>query len=166
MASGKIHDKFNLVVGILLVSLLFLLRLPFELVASFTAGFLLSTYIFSPDTDLMPKKRTGPLQYILFPYSIFFKHRGMSHSFLFGTVTRVFYGFLVFFVLIFVFHRMGYLNTDAQSIGVVIYNFLLKFNVEELPYKMIIFSFAGLFIADCSHIFLDKISSLFKKVFN
>lgn len=165
MAKGKAHDKFNLLIGTIILFGLFFLKLHWQLIVSFSLGFLLSTFIFSPDTDIMPKKRAGPLRYLLFPYSIFFKHRGLSHSFIFGTVTRVFYGFFVFFAFIFIFHKMGYLESDTKKMSTLIYEFFLAFNLNQHPYKMLTLCFLGLFIADCCHLLLDYLTSLFKKIF-
>ncbi|MEQ8821812.1 MAG: DUF2227 family putative metal-binding protein [Sumerlaeia bacterium] len=56
------------------------------------AGYLFGLFFISPDLDLpnsFVRSRWGPLGFIWDPYMILFKHRGMSHSFLFGTLTRL-----------------------------------------------------------------------------
>ncbi|MFO8033826.1 MAG: DUF2227 family putative metal-binding protein [Candidatus Bipolaricaulota bacterium] len=57
---------------------------------SYTAG----SILLSPDLDLRrasPSRRWGPLRAIWAPYAHLFRHRGLSHSLLWGPLTRVGY---------------------------------------------------------------------------
>ena len=122
MAKGMTHDRFNFLIGAIMTVSVYGWGLQWQAVIGFACGWLLSTYILSPDLDIMPKKRTGILQFVLYPYSILFKHRGWSHSLLFGTFTRVFYGLVVFFVFVHVAFKMGHIEKGPERYA----EFILK----------------------------------------
>ncbi len=66
----------------------------FEFALLFGLSFLIGTYLLSPDLDLEdsdPAKSWGIVQVIWRPYARVFKHRGISHTPLIGTLTRVVY---------------------------------------------------------------------------
>ena len=164
MARGKGHDRFNLLVGAVLVGLLLGLSNPLILVSCFAMGWLVATLVFSPDSDVMPKKRTGVLAFFLYPYAIFFKHRGISHSLFFGTLTRVFYVLMVFGLMIFVLNRMGYLVFGAMGYWQGIWAFIKGYDYSLVSYKMITWLYLGMFLADLAHILLDRLISSFKRI--
>ena len=99
MANGKAHDRFNIFIGTFIVAVMFATKMDFAIILSFTAAYLFSTLILSPDIDLGPKKRAGLLRPLIYPYSMFFKHRGFSHHLILGTLSRVIYGVIVFIAL-------------------------------------------------------------------
>lgn len=166
MASGKTHDKINLVTGGFFSGVVFVYTLSLELFFCFIIGWLFATLIFGPDTDIMPKKRAGVLRYFLYPYSLFFKHRGLSHSLLLGTLTRIVYGIFALFCLIQVLYRFDYLEMDGSSFLNMTLQFLKGFDLNQMPYKMVSLLFLGMFGADLCHIFVDRISSFFKRIFS
>lgn len=165
MANGKGHDKFNLFLGAAYTGILIGLQQPSLVWVSFLVGYLFATFIFGPDTDLMPKKRTGLLQFVLYPYSIMMKHRGWSHHPLWGTLGRILYGFIVLGISIFVLNRMGYIQFSSGNYiqGIII--FLKGYNYKLDSYLILTWIFIGMFLADLSHLFLDKVSSFFKRLF-
>ena len=62
----------------------------------FTAGFLVGTFMLSPDLDLAEnnvnsKRAWGILGVLWVPYGMLFSHRGWSHSWLVGPLTRLVY---------------------------------------------------------------------------
>lgn len=63
-------------------------------VAAFGAGYLIGTLLVTPDLDLRwndAARRWGPLRFIWTPYHLFSRHRGMSHTYLLGPLTRLVY---------------------------------------------------------------------------
>jgi uncharacterized metal-binding protein len=164
VATGKTHDRINLIVGAILCGSLLGLGQHKYVTASFAVGWLISTLIFSPDTDILPKARTGPLRFFLYPYSVFFKHRGLSHSLLFGTITRFVYGFLMLGGLLYVLHEMNKISFSAKDYFSVLYYWLKAYNYDYIQYQMLTWLFGGAFLADLCHIFTDVISSFFKKL--
>lgn len=60
----------------------------------FLASYIFSVFYMSPDLDLQQcrsRGRWGPLEFIWEPYSRWFSHRGLSHSLIWGTMTRILY---------------------------------------------------------------------------
>ena len=89
----------------------------------------------------MPKKRTGILQYVLYPYSILFKHRGLSHSILFGTLLRFIYGLVIFGILIFVLGKMDYIKYQGEDYLKLLWEFILAWDFHQRPYKIVTWLF-------------------------
>ena len=164
MASGKLHDKVNLGTGAILTGLLIGLERSFPVVLSFVVGWLFATLIFSPDTDVMPKKRTGILQFFLYPYSILFKHRGLSHMILVGTLIRILYGVFIFGLLLFILNGMGYVSFGATEFFSFVLKFMSNFNYQLIQYKIFVWLFAGMVGADICHICMDRLSSFVCKI--
>lgn len=165
MAKGRAHDRLNLLIGSVCSGVLIGIEKNWPITFGFVLGFLLSTLVLSPDLDLGPKKRAGIFRIILYPYSVFFKHRGYSHSLLFGTLTRVFYGIAVVLFIIFCSHKMGYLKVNALQSVELIVNYLKNYNYDLSTYKLLTWTFLGMFLADLLHISIDLISSRFKRLF-
>lgn len=64
--------------------------------ANFTWAFLVGTFLLSPDLDLAEnnvdsKRRWGPLGFLWVPYGRMFSHRGLSHTWVVGPLTRLIY---------------------------------------------------------------------------
>ncbi len=102
MPSGKVHNVINT------LSLLGLgaaagyaqtsgyVHLEAGAVLAFCGAFAAGTYLLSPDLDLAEqhvstKNNWGPLGFLWVPYGWVFSHRGMSHSWLLGPLTRLIY---------------------------------------------------------------------------
>lgn len=164
MANGKTHDRINLIVGTVSSGVLLGLGQNPYVTGSFIFGWLVSTLIFSPDSDLMPKARTGPLRFFLYPYSVFFKHRGLSHSFLFGTLTRFIYGLLMLGLLTYVLSEMGKISVSPKQYFSFLYLWFANYNYDLVQYQMLTWLFGGAFLADLCHVFTDVISSGLKKL--
>ena len=164
MASGKLHDKVNLGTGAVLTGLLVGLERSLPVVISFVVGWLFATLIFSPDTDIMPKKRAGLLRFFLYPYSILFKHRGVSHMLLVGTLVRIVYGFVVFSTMLFVLNGMGYVQFGAPDFFQFVLSYFLNFDYSLIHYKIFVWLFVGMVGADLCHILFDKLSSFVRKI--
>jgi len=164
MSSGKHHDRLNLLVGMISAGTLIGFTLNWALAFFYLSGWLFSTLFFSPDTDVVPKKRAGFLQFILYPYSILFKHRGLSHHLLLGTLTRLVYGIIVFGFLILIFYKMGYLSISLSHYGNFMYELIKNFDYNLPVYRYFVWFFLGMFLSDFCHILVDKFTSLIKRV--
>lgn len=158
MAKGKTHDYIGLGAGFALTVILLVKGLSFLYLLCFLAAWLFATLIFSPDTDLMPKKRAGILRFFLFPYSIIFKHRGLSHRFLVGTVSRLVYLIAVVALIIFVTNKMGYLDLGVDSYSKYAFTYLSNFNLGQDSYLCLFWFLVGHFGSDATHTVLDRIS--------
>lgn len=63
-------------------------------VAISAAAFTVATFFLSPDLDLKhssPTRNWGFFRWFWRPYQLFFKHRGLSHSLIFSSLTRLGY---------------------------------------------------------------------------
>lgn len=158
MAKGIWHDRFNFIM--LFVALFFLIPLGihYQYLILFTSGWLFSTLLFGPDTDIMPKKRTWILGIFLYPYSLFHKHRGISHSLLWGTILRILYSVIIFFIMVYVLNEMGRINLSPEDSANFIKVYIQGFNFQEPQYLLMIWTFIGMWLADLCHLTLDKLS--------
>lgn len=107
MASGRTHETVNLVaLGAIAVGygygvvqghaadLDLIAPPPFRL--AFVLSYLVGTFLVTPDLDLAEnrvraKSNWGLLGLLWVPYGALFKHRGLSHSWLVGPLTRLAY---------------------------------------------------------------------------
>jgi len=108
MPSGRAHVRIDLFVLILIVGSVVYFRTDlvelvggdklWTYVAAFVGAYLFGTLLMSPDLDLdrcRPSSNWGILRFLWHPYARAFKHRGLSHVPIFGTLTRVLYLLLV-----------------------------------------------------------------------
>ncbi len=157
MPSGFVHDTINLIF-IIFASLLYFF-IPYNYYPFFLLGFMFSTFLLSPDLDLSYSKiskRWGILKIFLYPYFFLSTHRGMSHTFILGTLVRYTYLILlcIFFLEIYTYFNKK--NFDLKILNI--------FQSYILLYKnYIIFFLLGSIVADTIHIILDKICSYEKK---
>ena len=160
MASGRIHDRFNLLALPLLCVFLYLLDTRMIFLGVSVIGYLFSTFIFSPDSDLRPKKRAGLFGIFLYAYSLYFRHRGRSHSILFGTITRFIYLLVVVAVCVFVF-------TDSENYMHYFQEFrdyMIGFNTRDFKYQAPLYFMFGSFCSDLVHVTTDVLSDFLKKL--
>ena len=138
MPTYRTHVKVN-----------FLLALPLSLLAAkwlggkdmlfFSGAFLYGTLFLHPDLDIARKvglfSLRGLLSLPFWPYSFFFRHRGISHLPLVGTATRVLWLF-------------GVIAAAA---------FLLGYTMPILDQPFLVPILFGFGLADLSHEILDQI---------
>ncbi len=165
MSNGKTHDRFSLGVGSVSIITLFLWGVAPLYILSFFVGWLFATLIFSPDTDILPRKNLKIIKLLLFPYSIFFKHRGLSHGIITGTISRLIYLMIVFTIIIFITHKMGYLNFGVESFLTYTHSYISNFDLSQPAYRYPTWFLIGHFLADLCHILLDRISTFFRRLF-
>jgi uncharacterized metal-binding protein len=105
LPSARVHDRINLrafvVVGVVSATLFGSGALPTPSVAAiyaFTAGYFAGSHLLSPDLDAAvsePARRWGWLRVVWIPYARIFPHRGSSHGYLLGPLTRLGYLFVI-----------------------------------------------------------------------
>jgi len=142
MPDGRAHERTNLLLGAASFSLLAWQKaLPPELLLAGGAGFTVGTFLVTPDMDQAGKggsralKRWGPLAFLWLPYGLVFKHRGLSHLWPLGALTRLLYLLLL-----------------ASP--------LLAPKLDWLSSPLSLAFFAGFLLADLLHVLLDKIGNL------
>ncbi len=93
----------------------------------FSISYLLGTFLITPDLDLAeskvrPKHHWGLLGWLWVPYGVLFNHRGLSHTWIVGPLTRLIYlaivGLALAYVLNFLAPYFGYqisMNTQLGS---------------------------------------------------
>ncbi|HEV3269026.1 MAG TPA: DUF2227 family putative metal-binding protein [Candidatus Rhabdochlamydia sp.] len=144
MANYKIHTGFNLFLMLpILIGLGYYFLQPSEkALIIFTATFIYATLFMSPDLDLVHKIKLFSLRGLLtLPfrgYSKIFKHRGISHSLLLGSFTRIIWLSSLLFLFSFSF-------SFSEN--------LLSFYKHFKTY--FIYALIGICLADWSHLLLD-----------
>lgn len=160
MALARHHDLVNLLA---LPACLYFV--PKEFYLPFSAGYLIGTFLLSPDIDLShskPSKRWKLLRPLWIPYQRFSKHRGISHLPLLGTIIRLSY-ILAIFLFIY-FALLGIASNYAPEVA----SLLLKADpiklLDHLSQKEESFYFLlGLIVSEVFHVLLDLLTSLVKK---
>lgn len=141
MPSYQKHVAINLIFGLPLT--LALLKtsthMNSEEALAFCGAFFYSTLLLHPDLDLTRKIRLFSLKGLLTlpfrPYSYLFRHRGISHMPVIGTLTRILWLFLLF--------TLGSSFLDSS------------YSLQWHP--LFWFIFLGVVFSDFWHIVLDKI---------
>jgi uncharacterized metal-binding protein len=151
MSNYKTHTALNLLLFLpLSLFLLYLCFSPTRLhYLLFAGSFAYGTLFMSPDLDLANRIKLFSVRGLLTlpfrSYALVFKHRGISHSLIFGTLTRVGWLFLHLLIILFLFFEF---SSPIDSFFAY-----LKGYKGDIAYAL-----AGLFIADSAHVLLDKIS--------
>ncbi|MEF2280004.1 metal-binding protein [Deinococcus sp. YIM 134068] len=102
MPSGRVHNLINiatysvLAAGVLVATRTGLLTVTPVQALNFTLGFAAGTFLLSPDLDLAEgrvdsKRHWGLLGVLWVPYGMIFSHRGLSHTWVVGPLTRLAY---------------------------------------------------------------------------
>ncbi|WP_293911013.1 metal-binding protein [Deinococcus sp.] len=116
MPSGRVHNLINIAVysavaaaGLAATTQKLILITPAQ-AASFTLAYAAGTFLLSPDLDLAEgkvdsKRHWGLLGVLWVPYGMVFSHRGLSHTWLLGPLTRLAY---VGLILLMVFGLLHY----------------------------------------------------------
>lgn len=148
MPCYKTHVNFNcfLALPVATAAIYFVESPPTSLLIAFASAFCYSSCFMSPDLDLIHQIKVFSLRGILtLPfryYSKIFKHRGLSHSFLFGTATRVLWLGGIAVLLFYLFYQA----IPSERL------FLSYFN-EYRDY--VLYGLAGAVLADWCHLALD-----------
>jgi uncharacterized metal-binding protein len=95
MAQYKTHTTFNIFIALplILCGLFHFFKPSHDLLIIFSLCFIYATLFMNPDMDLANKIKLFSIKGLLtLPfrgYSLIFKHRGISHWFLLGSITRI-----------------------------------------------------------------------------
>lgn len=178
MANYTQHTCLNLA----MISLIGLTLNTYSIISSklliiATTGFVFATFYLSPDLDLSyskPSKNWGPWKFIWWPYTWIFRHRGLSHHYTIGTLSRVIYLYLIA-CLILTATKGASTVIEGKSFKVTC-NILSKQFVTIIEqsatfsskyYKEMIALIIGVFLSDLIHILVDErkkhIKSIAKK---
>lgn len=150
MPSYRTHNNFNLLLILPLVATgVYLYLNPTHLqLGIFIASFVYATLFMSPDVDVANKIKLLSLRGLFSipfkSYAFFFKHRGISHSLILGTLTRVVWLFLFVALLLYGLDQWVFVKDHTTSF-------------VKLYKKELLFAFAAIFIADAAHVFLDRL---------
>ena len=150
MASYKTHSIFNvfLALPLLIMGIYFYLHPTHSQLLAFIITFIYTTLFMSPDMDLAYKIKWYSLRGIFSlpfrSYSRVFKHRGVSHNLLLGSITRILW--LSLFIFLTFYACNWALSKESLLTNYTLYK-------QELLY-----GFCGIWLADSAHILLDKLS--------
>ncbi len=161
MALGRTHDLINLT-----ALPAFLYFIPKEFYLPFCAGYVVGTFLLSPDIDLpgsKPSKRWSVLRCIWLPYQSVSRHRGLSHIPVIGSLLRLLY--LVCAVLFLYFTLLGVVSALDRGLGYM----LSGFNPFELLNEIFrsdvsLYVVAGIVAADVVHVLLDLLWSAVRRI--
>ena len=106
MPSGRVHNLINIAAySVLAAGALYATRQDLLVVTpaqalNFTLAYAAGTFLLSPDLDLAEgkvdsKRHWGVLGVLWVPYGMLFSHRGWSHSWVIGPLTRLLYVALI-----------------------------------------------------------------------
>lgn len=141
------HDQFNFGIGLLIIVLLMvgisILTKNYTIWIIGILSYLFASAFLSPDLDIKskPVTRWRMLSFIWYAYRKIFKHRGVSHKPLLGTITRIIYLFAVFSPIYIIY----LLIPNLPSLG--------TFVTENWIYLVVVYM--AIMIADIYHIVLD-----------
>lgn len=148
MSQYKTHTKFNLLLALplLLAGLFYFIHPRREYAITFASTFVYSTLFMNPDMDLAHQIKLRSLRGVLsLPFRLYsrvFKHRGLSHSLVFGSLTRIVW---LSAIALLIFYLTNQILPSKTS--------FVKFFHRYEPF--ILFGFFGVFIADLCHLLLD-----------
>lgn len=157
MPSGRTHLRIELfllplcVASLVLAERAQLIDVSWKEIAIFAGAYLCSSLWLSPDLDLRhnrSRRRWGVLGFLWIPYTKIFKHRGVSHSLLFGTLTRL--GYLGVLALVIAL-GLSYLRVWAVPLD--------SLNAPPIAMKLLSILIAGLWLPNIIHTLTDSVHS-------
>lgn len=165
MPSGRTHEAINLTAFGLLAGAYAFARSQgytsnYEAVLSggtlgmFAASYLVGTFLVTPDLDLAEnnvraKDHWGLLGMLWEPYGKMFKHRGLSHTWLVGPLTRLLYMAVVILGLAYL------ISFAAPYFG---YAFSVRAELSENWRELAIGALAGYYLSQWLHLIADGVA--------
>ncbi|MEI6241827.1 MAG: DUF2227 family putative metal-binding protein [Chlamydiota bacterium] len=151
MPQYRTHTTCNVFfLPLILGALVYFFHSPWPYLVVFGSSFLYGTYFMNPDMDMAGQIKLfswkGLFTLPFRVYALFFHHRGISHRFLLGTLTRIIFLAGIIFLFLFLFHKVTF-HTDT---------FVHFITVYKTP---LIYLFLGLLTADTCHLLLDLVKS-------
>lgn len=125
------------------------------------ASFVAATFFLSPDLDLKhssPTKNWGWLRWTWRPYQMLFRHRGMSHSVLFSSLTRVGY-LLGLGVMALAVGHAAFEGPGLRDAGALV------IEVGRTHGTHVAAAGAGILLSDLCHIVTDRVVTALRSLF-
>lgn len=116
--------------------------------AAFTISYLFGTFLLSPDLDLkdnVSAKNWGLLRFFWRPYAALFRHRGISHVPVVGTLTRILYMAVVAYV--------------AVAAANALFDMKMRMSFRDLRaanWGLALTALAGVCLPDLLHVLTDR----------
>ncbi|MEM7674823.1 MAG: metal-binding protein [Myxococcota bacterium] len=169
MASGRRHQTINLLliatVGGLIATAMRLgyepawmhrLGLEWPAVVAFCGAYLFGTFFVTPDLDLaeqhvLAKRNWGWFGFMWVPYGLLFSHRGISHGWFLGPLTRLLYLVAVAALVVF----GAYMAADALDRPLPRVN--LPARISPLWMWPVGAAVAGFYVSQWSHSIADGV---------
>jgi uncharacterized metal-binding protein len=171
--SGKVHNLINSLSFIGIVGSYGYahaagwVRLEPTALLTFSGAFLAGTFMLSPDLDLAEqnvdsKRNWGFLGFLWIPYGMMFSHRGLSHTWIVGPLTRVLYLGVLLAVPIW-FLRQPVLETELPGVTRGIVHDLLNslqgvFSSGVLASQAVLALAVGFYVSQWLHLIADGVS--------
>jgi uncharacterized metal-binding protein len=146
MAQYKTHTKFNIILALpfFIWAIVYFFSPSINLLATFIICFIYATLFMNPDLDIANKIKLlsfrGLLTFPFRTYSFIFRHRGISHTFLIGSITRILW--LTAFLYLALFFLKKPLFNKEDIISLVKSDYFL-------------YGFFAIVAADFCHLLLD-----------
>ncbi|MFC6618059.1 metal-binding protein [Deinococcus radiophilus] len=155
MPSGRVHNIINMTtfavlgVGAIWASRQGMISVTQVQASHFALAYLAGTFLLSPDLDLSEgrvnsKRNWGILGPLWVPYGMMFSHRGLSHSWLLGPLTRLVYLAILGAIVI------GVLRTVWPEMALPAFP-------EPLEWKVLLPATLGYFLSQWLHLIADGI---------
>ncbi|THF88303.1 hydrolase [Deinococcus sp. KSM4-11] len=155
MPSGRVHNLINIAAfsvvsgAALTASRQHVVVITPAQALAFTLGFAVGTFLLSPDLDLAEgkvdsKRHWGILGVLWVPYGLLFSHRGLSHSWVLGPLTRLAYVALMTALIV------GLLRYVAPGIP-------LPGVPEPVSLKVVLPVVAGYYLSQWLHLIADGV---------
>lgn len=165
MPSGRVHEAINLTFFAGLAAGYAYARtqgmtseleqvIASQTITAFSTSYLIGTFLVTPDLDLAEqgvraKSNWGLLGLLWIPYGAIFSHRGLSHSWIVGPLTRILYLTIVFLALSWV---------AAQITPYFGYSFSIKAQLGENWRELAMGALIGYYLAQWLHLVADGIA--------
>ncbi len=164
MPSGRVHNLINtaaysLIAGSVLWGVRSgLLAITPAQAASFTVAYMAGTFLLSPDLDLSDravdsKRNWGFLGFLWVPYGLVFSHRGLSHTWIVGPLTRLIYMLLIVAALcglvLLVYPQWQWPTLPALRARVP--------SVQVLGFKFLLPALLGYYVSQWLHLIADGV---------
>lgn len=157
MPSGRVHEAINISVLGLASAAYWVyqkeIAVSQPVAVAFASSFLVGTFLITPDLDLAEqqvraKGRWGWLGFFWVPYGWMFSHRGLSHTWIIGPLTRILYlgvmGVVLYWITAAVAGYLG-VNFDLQA--------PLKVPPQEILWALVL----GYYASQWLHLIADGI---------
>ncbi len=154
MPSGRTHELVNvaaLATGYAAYSA-FVGNPPADAAGAFSAGYLSGTFFLTPDMDLAESptgtralRGWGVLKYLWIPYGALFPHRGLSHSWLLGPLTRLAYLAILLVAASFLLSPL----LEARS--------PVTLTCDAASWRYCLLAASGYFLSQWLHLILDSV---------